>query len=61
MKDYGADPLPNGMFKMHPSGDIVDFAERMRRLPPKKTQKKPIFGMTWDELERRQGGKLKRD
>ena len=30
--DYGADPLPNGMFRMVPSGDIVDADERRRRL-----------------------------
>jgi hypothetical protein len=30
--DYGADPLGNGKFKMVPSGDIVDYAERCRRL-----------------------------
>lgn len=30
--DHGADPLGNGMFRMVPSGDVVDFAERNRRL-----------------------------
>ena len=30
--DTGADPLPEGKFKMYPSGDIVDLAERNRRL-----------------------------
>lgn len=30
--DYGADPLGDGMFKMVPSGDVVDFAERCKRL-----------------------------
>ncbi len=30
--DYGADPLPDGTFRMMPSGDIVDQAERSRRL-----------------------------
>ena len=30
--DYGADPLPDGMFRMVPSGDVVDYAERCRRL-----------------------------
>jgi hypothetical protein len=30
--DYGADPLGNGLFKMFPSGDIVDLEERNRRL-----------------------------
>lgn len=30
--DYGADPLPDGTFRMVPSGDVVDLAERNRRL-----------------------------
>ena len=30
--DYGADPIGNGKFRMVPSGDIVDYAERMKRL-----------------------------
>jgi hypothetical protein len=30
--DYGADPIGNGKFRMVPSGDIVDFEERNRRL-----------------------------
>lgn len=30
--DYGADPIGDGTFRMVPSGDIVDFAERNRRL-----------------------------
>lgn len=30
--DYGADPIGDGNFRMVPSGDIVDFAERCRRL-----------------------------
>lgn len=30
--DYGADPIGDGMFRMVPSGDIVDYAERCRRL-----------------------------
>jgi hypothetical protein len=31
-KDYGCDPIGNGMFRMVPSGDIVDYEERNRRL-----------------------------
>ena len=31
-EDYGADPLGNGKFKMVPSGDIVDYEERVKRL-----------------------------
>ena len=30
--DYGADPMGNGWFRMVPSGDVVDIAERNRRL-----------------------------
>ena len=30
--DYGADPIGNGIFRMVPSGDIVDLDERNRRL-----------------------------
>ena len=30
--DYGADPIGDGTFRMVPSGDIVDFTERNRRL-----------------------------
>lgn len=35
--DYGADPLGDGTFRMVPSGDIVSFEERMRRLPPRRS------------------------
>lgn len=31
-KDYGADPLGDGMFRMVPSGDVVTFEERNKRL-----------------------------
>jgi hypothetical protein len=31
-KDHGADPLRDGTFRMVPSGDVVDLAERNRRL-----------------------------
>lgn len=30
--DYGADPLGDGMFRMVPSGDVVNYEERNRRL-----------------------------
>ena len=30
--DHGADPIGDGTFRMVPSGDVVDFAERNRRL-----------------------------
>lgn len=32
-QDYGSDPLPDGTFRMVPSGDIVCLEERNRRLP----------------------------
>ena len=35
-KDYGCDPMGDGKFKMVPSGDIVDFDERNRRLELKQ-------------------------
>lgn len=34
--DYGADPLGDGNFRMVPSGDIVDLAERNARLARRK-------------------------
>lgn len=34
--DYGADPLGDGTFRMVPSGDVVDLAERTRRLAGRK-------------------------
>jgi hypothetical protein len=30
--DTGADPVGDGTFRMHPSGDVVDLAERNARL-----------------------------
>lgn len=30
--DYGSDPIGDGTFRMVPSGDIVDYAERCKRL-----------------------------
>lgn len=30
--DHGADPIGDGTFRMVPSGDIVGYAERCRRL-----------------------------
>ena len=33
--DYGCDPIGDGMFRMVPSGDVVDYAERCRRLDRK--------------------------
>lgn len=61
MKDYGADPLGNGEFKMIPSGDIVDFNERCRRLPLVDMDNRPttlIGAKTAIQVELMQGGKL---
>ena len=63
IEDYGCDPIGDGKFKMVPSGDIVDFQERNKRLERfnrRPAPKNEIFGMSWDELEKKQGGKLKR-
>jgi hypothetical protein len=35
--DYGADPIGDGRFRMVPSGDIVDWEERNRRLARKES------------------------
>lgn len=40
--DYGADPLGDGTFRMVPSGDVVGYEERMRRLPAK-----PLKTRSW--------------
>lgn len=45
--DHGADPLGNGKFKMVPSGDVVDKAERDRRL--KESVKAPPAALRLDE------------
>lgn len=34
--DYGADPIGDGKFRMVPSGDVVDMAERNKRLERKR-------------------------
>ena len=66
--DYGHNGrTPEGLWRMHPSGDLVDTAEKDRRLAEnaKRRRIRPvenqIFGMSWAELERRQGGKLNRN
>ena len=35
--DYGADPLGNGEFRMVPSGDVVSYEERERRLAKRRS------------------------
>lgn len=34
--DYGSDPMGDGTFRMVPSGDIVSFEERNKRLKATK-------------------------
>lgn len=59
-KDYGSDPLGDGMYRMVPSGDIVDKRERNKRLPLRVGHINDCLGMTWDSIEYKQGGKLNR-
>ena len=58
--DYGADPMGDGKFRMIPSGEIVDKAEKERRLPKKREVKNDCLGLSWEAIEAKQGGKLKR-
>ena len=61
MKDYGADPVGDGTFIMVPSGDIVDFAERNKRLPPVDMENKIdtlIGSKTAMQVNIMQGGKM---
>ena len=58
MNDYGADPLGDGTFRMVPSGDIVDFAERNKRLglPNLASRTPDCIGLTWEQIAQMQGG-----
>ncbi len=61
MKDYGADPVGDGIFKMVPSGDIVDWDERCRRLPlvdMNDTIDTLIGSKTRQQVEMMQDGRL---
>lgn len=65
--DYGCDPIgedENGVFKfkMVPSGDIVGREEKERRLEHTRRpkEKNDCFGLSWERIERMQGGKLRR-
>jgi hypothetical protein len=60
MKDYGADPIGNEKFRMVPSGDIVDKAEKERRLGNRRLVTNDCLGLSWDQIESKQGGKLTR-
>lgn len=60
--DYGSDPLPDGMFRMVPSGDVVSKEERDARLKERRIAdhlnervgpKDPTYhGLSLDELAR---------
>ncbi len=59
MKDYGVDPIGDGMFRMVPSGDVVDLEERRKRLPERERQaggELYCMGLTWEQLAMMQGG-----
>ena len=61
-QDHGCDPLGAGQFRMAPSGDIVDGAERDRRLGARE-MRAPIdgvFGLTWEQIEAKTGGRITR-
>ncbi len=64
--DYGHNGKDSsGLWVMHPSGDHVTTEEKDKRLRANaetrgiKPATNQILGMSWDELERKQGGKLK--
>ena len=60
--DYGADPVGDGSFRMVPSGDIVNREERDARLAKRRRSvQDDCFGLSWDQIEQMQGGKLKRN
>ncbi len=56
MSDYGCDPLGDGMFRMVPSGDVVDAKERAKRLGEAKVKANDCLGLSWEELAMKQGG-----
>jgi hypothetical protein len=63
MEDYGFDPLGDGQYKLVPSGKIVDKAgleEFKKNRPKKAAPKNDCLGLSWEQIERMQGGKLKR-
>ena len=62
-RERGCDPLGNGTFRMVPSGDIVDSEERNRRLSHSNANRpfNDCLGLSWNEIEAMQGGRLVRD
>jgi hypothetical protein len=57
--DYGADPIGDGTFRLIPSGRIVNREERDRILKSTREVHNNCFGLSWSEIERKQGGKLR--
>ena len=55
-RERGCDPLGNGMFRMVPSGDVVDYEERCRRLPMQEHPANDCMGLSWHQLAMKQGG-----
>ena len=60
--DHGADPLGNGIWRLVPSGEIVDAAglKAWQDSRPKRELKPGVFGYSWEEIERMQGGRLRK-
>lgn len=55
--DRGCDPLGNGMFKMWPSGDVVDRKEKESRLSYiRQPYKNDCLGHSWEQIAQMQGG-----
>ncbi len=59
IKDYGADPMGNGMFRMIPSGDIVTADERNNRLGKQRQIRNDCLGMSWEQIGVMQGAPVR--
>jgi len=62
--DYGCNPVKSEsgkvMFQMVPSGDIVEKEEKERRLTPhRKHVRNDCLGLSWEQIEQMQGGKIR--
>ena len=62
-RDYGHNGRESdGLFTMVPSGDRVNREEMEKRLAYIHNRPKPVndcLGMSWEEIERKQGGRLR--
>lgn len=64
MKDYGFNPLGDGKWELIPSKTIVDKKglEEFKASRPKKNQvKNDCLGLSWEQIEAMQGGKLRKN